>query len=39
MEPLSLEVLRLWPGKAMAGINSALKGFPEVPSTDISVAQ
>lgn len=31
MELLSLEVLRFWPGKAMAGSNSTLRGFPEAP--------
>lgn len=31
MEPLSLEDLRTWPGKAMAGDSSALRGLPETP--------
>lgn len=35
----TLEVLRTWPGKAMAGNSSALRGPPEMPSAGISVTQ
>lgn len=37
MEPLSLEDLRTWPGKAMVGNSSALRGLPEMPPTGVSV--